>query len=94
MKESDDLVILGVTFDARMTFENRLRSVPRAAARKSWLVFFDRLLLLRSFWSNALPILEYCSAVLCSAGNSHLNPLDSDVGSAVFFSWRCVKVQP
>ena len=27
MKESDDLVILGVTFDSKMTFEKHLRSV-------------------------------------------------------------------
>ena len=27
-KESADLVILGVTFDAKMTFEKNLRSVP------------------------------------------------------------------
>ena len=27
LKESDDLVILGVTFDSKMIFENHLRSV-------------------------------------------------------------------
>ena len=32
LKESDDLVILGVTFDSKMTFENHLRSVTRAAS--------------------------------------------------------------
>ena len=31
MKDSDDLVILGVTFDSKMTFEKYLRSVSRAA---------------------------------------------------------------
>ena len=42
LKESDDLVILGVTFDSKMTFEKHLRSVSRAALqrlgilRKSW----------------------------------------------------------
>ena len=55
LKESADLVILGVTFDAKMTFEKHLRSVSSAAAqrlgimRKSWQVFHDRSLLLRSF---------------------------------------------
>ena len=29
LKESDDLVILGVTFDSKMTFEKHLRSVFR-----------------------------------------------------------------
>ena len=31
LKETDDLVILGVTFDSKMTFENHLHSVSRAA---------------------------------------------------------------
>ena len=35
MNESADLVILGVTFDAKMTFENLLRSVSSAAAQRS-----------------------------------------------------------
>ena len=45
LKESDDLVILGVTFDSKMTFEKHLRSVSRAASqrldimRKSWRAF-------------------------------------------------------
>ena len=34
LKESADLVILGVTFDAKMTFEKHLRSVSSAAARR------------------------------------------------------------
>ena len=32
LKEPDDLVILGVTFDCKMTFEKHLRSVSRAAS--------------------------------------------------------------
>ena len=45
LKESDDLVILEVTFDFKMTFEKHLRSVSKAASqrldilRKSWRVF-------------------------------------------------------
>ena len=34
LKESDDLVIFGVTFDSKMTFEKQLRSVSRAACQK------------------------------------------------------------
>ena len=55
LKKSDDLVILGVTFDSKMTFENHLRSVSRTASqrldslRKSWQVFHDRLVLGRGF---------------------------------------------
>ena len=32
LKESDDRVILGVTFDSKMTVEKHLRSVSRAAS--------------------------------------------------------------
>ena len=51
LKESEDLVILGVTFDSKMTFEKHLRFVSRAASqrlgilRKSRRVFHDRSLL-------------------------------------------------
>ena len=75
LKESVDHVILGVTFDAKMIFEKHLRFVFGAAAqrlgimRKSWQVFHDRSLLLRSFWSSVLPVLEYCSAVWYSAAD-------------------------
>ena len=32
LKESDDLVILGVTFDSKLTFEKHLHLVSRAAS--------------------------------------------------------------
>ena len=54
--------------------------------RKSWQVFHDRSLLLRSFWCFVLPVLEYCSAVWCSAADSHLKLLDRVVRSAGFLS--------
>ena len=69
LKESDDLVILGVTFDSKMTFEKHLRAVFRAASQrlgilwKSWRVFHDRSLRGRCFRGFVLPVLEYCSAV-------------------------------
>ena len=91
MKESDDLVILGVTFDSKMTFEKHLRSVSRAASerlgilRKSWRVFHDRSLLGRCFRGFVLPVLEYCSAVWCSAANKHLKLLDRAVISGARF---------
>ena len=79
LKESDDLVILGVTFDSKMTFEKHLRSVSRAASqrlgilRKSWRVFHDKLLLGRCFRCFFQPVLEYCSSVWCSAADNTLN---------------------
>ena len=36
LKESDDLVILGVTFESNMTFEKHLNSVSRADFSKTW----------------------------------------------------------
>ena len=71
LKESDDFVILGATFDSKMTNEKHLRSVSRAQRlgilRKSWRVFHDRLLLERCFgvlscpfWSTVL----HCGARL------------------------------
>ena len=92
LKESADLVILGVTFDAKTTFEKHLRSVSSAAAqrlgimRKSWQVFHDLSLILRYFWSFVLTDLEYCLAVWCSAADSHLKLLDRVVRSAGFLA--------
>ena len=34
LKESDDLVILGETFDSKLTFEKHLRLVSRAASQR------------------------------------------------------------
>ena len=69
LKESDDLVILGVTFNSKMIFEKHLRSVSREASqrlgilRKSWHVFHDRSLLVRCIRGFVLPVLEFFSAV-------------------------------
>ena len=96
LKESDDLVILGVTFDSKMIFEKHLRSVSRAASqrfgilRKSWQVFHDRLLLGRCFRGFVLPALEYCSAVWCSTADTQLRLLDRVVSGCQFFNWGCV----
>ena len=90
LRESDDLDILGVTFDSKLTFEKHLRSVSRAASqrlgilRKSWHVFHDRLLITRCFWSFVLPVLEYCSAVWCSAADTHLKLLNRVTSGANF----------
>ena len=92
LKESDHLVILGVTFDPKMTFEKHLRSVSRAASqrlgilRKSWQVLYDRSLLGRCFRGFVMPVLEYCSAVCCSAADTHLRLLDRVVRGASFLT--------
>ena len=92
LKESDDLVILGVTFDSKLTFENHLRLVSRAASQrlcilsKSCRVFHDIPLLESCFLGFVLPVLEYCSAVWCSAANTHLKLLDRTVSGARFLT--------
>ena len=92
LKESDDLVILGVTFDLKMTFEKHLRSVSSAASqrlgilRKSWQVFHDISFLGRCFQGLVLPVLQYCSAVWCSAADTHLKLLDRSVSGARFLT--------
>ena len=75
-----------------MTFEKHLRSVSRAASqrlgilRKSWRVFPDKSLLGRCFRGFVLPVLEYCSAVWCSAADTHLELLDRAVSCSRFLT--------
>ena len=90
LNESDDLDILSVTFDSKMTFGKHLRSVSRAASqrlgilRKFWRVFQDRLLLGRCFRGFVLPVLEYCSAVWCLDADRYLKLLVRVVSGARF----------
>ena len=92
LKRAEDLVILGVAFDSNVTFETYLRSVSRAASqrlgilRKSWRVFHDRLHLGRCFRGFVLRVLECCSAVWCSAADTHLKLLDRVVSGARFLT--------
>ena len=92
LKESFDLDILGVTFHSKLTFEKHLRSISRAASqrlfilRKSWRVFHERLLIIRCFGGFVLPLLEYCSAVWCSAADTHLKLLDRVVSGVCFLA--------
>ena len=92
LKESDDLVILRVRFDSKMTFEKHHLSVSRAASqrlvilRKSLQVFHDRLLPGRCFRGFVLPVLKYCSAVWCSAADTHLRLLDCVVSGVSFLT--------
>ena len=92
LKESDDLVIWGVIFDSTMTHEKHICSVSRAASRrlfilkKSWRVFHVRSLLVRGFWGFVLHVLEYRSAVWCSAAYTHLKLLYRVVSGARLFT--------
>ena len=81
-----------MTFDSKMTFEKHRRSFSRIASqrlgilRKSSQVFHDRLLLERCFRGFFLPVLEYCSAVWCSAADTHLKLLDREVSGVNFLT--------
>ena len=91
LKESDDLDILGVIFDSKLKFEKHLRSVFRAASQrlgilKSWRLFHDKVLIRRCFGGFVLPVLEYCSAVRCSAADTHLKLLYRVVSGACFLA--------
>ena len=92
LQESVDLVILGVTFNTKMTFEKNLRSVSRAASqllgilRKSWQVFHDRLLLGSCLRGFVFPVLECCSDVWCSAADTHHRLLDRVIRGASFLT--------
>ena len=57
-------------------------------------MFHDRslLLLVRCFRGFVLPVLEYCSAVWCSAANTHLTRLDRAVSGARFLTGVCLSV--
>ena len=79
MKESDDLVILGVTFDSKMTFEKHLRSVSRSASlrlgilRKSWRVF-----MIERFLGDAFGVLscQFWNIVLQSGARLQIHTLN------------------
>ena len=91
LKESDDLHILGVTFDFKMTFEKHLCTVSKAASQrhvilKSWRVFSDRLLLGRCFRGFDLPVFVSCSAVWYSAAVAHYKVLDRVDSGAHFLT--------
>ena len=44
LKESDNLVILGVVFDSKMTFEKHLRSVSTAASQQLGILILEEVL--------------------------------------------------
>ena len=90
--ESNDLVIFGVTFDFKQTFEKHLRSISRAASQRlgilteSWRVLHARAPLGRCFRGFVLPVLEYCSAAWCSTADTHLKLLDLAVSGSSFLT--------
>ena len=90
LKNLSELVILGVTWDSKLLLEKHVRSISKSAFRKlgimrrSWQFFRDWGVLRRCFSCFILPVLEYCSAVWCSAADCHLRLLDRVVSNANF----------
>ena len=82
LEEQSELVILGVTFDTKLTFEKHVRSVASSASQKIGIMrragrIFDSVEVVQHcFRSFLLPVLEYASVVWCSAAISHLTLLD------------------
>ena len=54
--------------------------------RKSWRLFHDSSLLERCLQGFVLPVFEYCSAMWCSAADTHLMLLDRAVSGARFLT--------
>ena len=82
LKESSELIILGVTFDPKLSFERHIRSVAASASQRIGIMrrclkTFDSVeVVYRCFNSFMLPVLEYASVVWGSAAHSHLALLD------------------
>ena len=88
LNESDDIVILGVTFHSKLTFElvSRAASQRLGILRKSGRVFHDISLLERCFRGFVMPVLEFCSAVWYSAADTHFKLLDLEVSGSRFLT--------
>ena len=91
LNESDDLVVLEWHLIPRWLFRS-INSLGFQSSfhrlgilRKSWL-FHDRSLLGRCFPGFVLLVLEYCSAVWCSAADTHLKLPDLVVSGARFLT--------
>ena len=78
LENVNELHILGMTLDTKLTFEKHIRSVVSSAAQKigilrlAWSIYRDESVVSRCFWSLLLPILEYCSPVWGSSAEGHL----------------------
>ena len=71
---------------AELYWSSLTKSERLGILRKFWRVFHDRSLFGRCFQGFVLPVLEYCSAVWCSAANMHLKLLDRAVSGAWFLT--------
>ena len=90
LKESSELIILGVTFDPKLSFERHVRSVAASASQKIGIMrrglkIFDSVeVVCCCFNSFMLPVLEYASVLWGSAVHTHLALLDRIVGRCAY----------
>ncbi len=88
--KSDALTILGVLFDAKLTFASHIRSLVSSASqklgilRKVYSFFRDAAISASCYRCFILPLLEYCAPVWRSAAACHLHLLDRIVHTAGF----------
>ena len=83
------MIPIKMTFEKHFSFVSRAASQRLGIVRKSWQVFHDRLLLGKCFIGFVLPVLEYSSAVWCSAADTYLKQLVCSQWCQ-FFNWGCV----
>ena len=88
LKKSNGLDIFGATLDFKMSFRSIFSLFPWVSFlrlgifRKSWRVFHNRSLVGRWFLGFVLVVLEYCSAMWCSAADTHLKLVDRVVSGS------------
>lgn len=92
IEEVEDVRLLGVTLDSKLTFEKHIRSLSSAIAQKTGLLrkcfrtFACDSTVIKSFYAFILPHFEYCAPVWMSAANCHLKLLDRALNSIKFIS--------
>ena len=93
IRASFNLDILGVKFDIKI-FENYVRGIDSRVSKRIVIlrlvkhIFVDTFVLFRCYFAFVLPILEYCSPVLGSAAECHLQLIEPQVYSVC--SCHCV----
>ena len=98
IKEVDNLRLLGVILDSKLTFERHIRSLSSSIAEKTGLLrkcyktFACDATVIKSFYAFILTHFEYCALVWMSAANCHLKLLDRALSSIQLFPQLCPSI--
>lgn len=82
IQNEDELLVLGVILDRKLTYERHLRQMASRARQKTGIlrkaakIFSDDNVLARCLRAYVLPLVEYCSPVWSSSAECHLSLLD------------------